>query len=58
MDLGTIQKRLDSSPYHSIDDFVADVRLICDNAMAYNEVGSLLHCIARELITKLDADCG
>ena len=58
MDLGTILKKLDSNPYHSIDDFEADVRLTFENAITYNETGSDVHDMAKELITKLDADCG
>lgn len=52
MDLGTIQKKLDrgdNGQYHSLDDFCGDVHLTFDNAILYNEEGSVVHNMAQEL---------
>jgi len=43
MDLGTVKKKVESSQYHSIEEFNLDVRLTFDNAMSYNEIGSVVH---------------
>jgi hypothetical protein len=51
MDLGTVQKKLDSGQYHSIEDFSCDVRLTFDNALAYNEQGSVVNGWANEMKT-------
>lgn len=56
MDLGTIQKKLESGQYHAIDDFHTDVHLTFDNAMLYNEDGSVVYDMAKELKTKFVAD--
>jgi E1A/CREB-binding protein len=56
MDLGTIQKRLENGTYHSIEDFQADVNLTFDNAMTYNEDGSVVYDMASQLKVKLEAD--
>jgi E1A/CREB-binding protein len=56
MDLGTVNRRLDNGQYHSIDEFAADVQLTFDNAMQYNEEGSVVHDMAAELKTKFLAD--
>jgi E1A/CREB-binding protein len=56
MDLGTIQKKLDSGAYHEIKDFSADVNLTFDNAMTYNESGSVVYDMAKELKIKFEAD--
>ena len=56
MDLGTIQKKLDSGAYHIFKDFETDVNLTFDNAMTYNDNGSVVHGMAKELKEKFDAD--
>eukprot|EP00978_Attheya_sp_CCMP212_P043915 scaffold294920_cov59-Attheya_sp.AAC.5 len=56
MDLGTIQKKVEAGSYHSIGDFASDVRLTFDNAMMYNEDGSVVYTMADELRTKFIAD--
>lgn len=56
MDLGTIHKKLDSGVYHAIDDFQADVHLTFDNAMAYNEKGTVVYDMAKELKAKFVSD--
>lgn len=56
MDLGTIQKRLENGSYHSIEEFSADVYLTFDNAMTYNEKGSVVYDMAKELKVKSTKD--
>jgi hypothetical protein len=56
MDLGTIQKKLDSGTYHAIKDFQSDVNLTFDNAMTYNEPSSVVYDMAKELKIKFECD--
>lgn len=56
MDLGSVQKRLENGAYHSIEHFEADVHLTFDNAMTYNENGSVVYDMARELKVKFLSD--
>jgi E1A/CREB-binding protein len=56
MDLGTIQKRLENSAYHSIDDFKTDIFLTFENAMVYNEDGSVVYDMAKQLKVKAESD--
>lgn len=56
MDLGTVQKKLEAGSYHAFGEFKADVRLTFDNAMKYNEEGTLVHNMAKELKKKFDVD--
>jgi len=49
MDLGTINKRLESGLYSDIIDFDGDVRLTFDNAMLYNEPHAPVHEMAKML---------
>jgi E1A/CREB-binding protein len=56
MDLGSIQKRLENGAYHAIEDFQSDVNLTFENAMTYNEDGSVVYDMAKELKTKVEVD--
>jgi Bromodomain/TAZ zinc finger len=56
MDLGSIQKRLENGAYHTIEEFQADVILTFDNAMTYNEKGSVVYTMANELKVKFAVD--
>merc|ERR1712238_29633 len=56
MDLGSIQKKLEKGEYHAIKDFQSDVNLSFDNAMSYNEQGSVVYDMAKELKTKSEDD--
>ena len=56
MDLGTIQKRLDSGAYHELEAFATDCKLVFDNATLYNESGSVVHEMAKELRVKFELD--
>jgi E1A/CREB-binding protein len=56
MDLGTVQTRLESGFYPSIDAFASDVNLTFDNATTYNKVGSVIYNMAKELKAKFFVD--
>jgi hypothetical protein len=56
MDLGSVHKKLDSGAYHAIEDFAGDCNLTFDNAMSYNEAGSVVYDMAKELKVKFQAD--
>lgn len=47
MDLGTVNKRLEAAQYRSVDDFIADVRLVWKNAYLYNKAGHAVHTAAK-----------
>ncbi|MCL7023218.1 hypothetical protein MKW94_006149 [Papaver nudicaule] len=49
MDLGTVQKKIDTGAYSSPLGFVADVRLTFSNAKAYNPRGNDVHTMADTL---------
>jgi E1A/CREB-binding protein len=49
MDLGTIKKKMENNNYKLISEFVADVRLTFDNAIAYNGEGSDVCKVARDM---------
>ena len=52
MDLGTIEKKLAKSKYATVQNFIADVALVWNNAKLYNEEGSDIH----ELAVQLDGE--
>ena len=56
MDLGTIKKKLENGCYHSLEEFEADVHLTFDNAMLYNQEGSVVHNMAKEMKDKFVSD--
>jgi hypothetical protein len=56
MDLGTVQRRLENGNFHSLEDFEHDVTLTFDNAMTYNQEGSVVHAMAREMKDQFVAD--
>ncbi|OEU17169.1 DUF906-domain-containing protein [Fragilariopsis cylindrus CCMP1102] len=56
MDLGSVQKKLEKGEYHAIKDFQSDVNLSFENAMTYNEQGSVVYDMAKELKTKFEGD--
>lgn len=55
MDLGTIQTKLESDSYDSVEAFRADVMLTFDNAMMYNQPGSDVANLAQEMKTKFES---
>ncbi|KAJ3692555.1 hypothetical protein LUZ60_011650 [Juncus effusus] len=54
MDLGTIQKRMEAQEYKNVSDICADVRLVFDNAMKYNEIGTDVHKMAQTLSNEFE----
>jgi E1A/CREB-binding protein len=56
MDLGSVQKRLENGAYHAIEDFQRDCQLTFENAMTYNEDGSVVYDMAKELKIKCGID--
>ncbi|CAM9383537.1 unnamed protein product [Chrysoparadoxa australica] len=54
MDLGTIAKRLSENFYATPEACAADVRLVWENCMAYNEEGSSLYQIAEALYQRFE----
>ncbi|XP_073145005.1 uncharacterized protein [Henckelia pumila] len=49
MDFGTVNKKLDSGAYKSLEELEADVLLICSNAMMYNPSDSIYYRQARSI---------
>jgi hypothetical protein len=49
MDLGTVYSNLQTGAYTSMDQFASDVKLVFDNAMTYNPVGTDVHTWATEM---------
>ncbi|KAI8318796.1 Bromodomain-containing protein, partial [Martensiomyces pterosporus] len=41
MDLGTMQRKVESGSYMSIEEFKQDLLLVCANARKYNGAGSI-----------------
>ena len=56
MDLGTISKKVESGAYHTIEEFSFDVRLTFNNAMQYNENGSVVYNMANEMMDRFTGD--
>ena len=50
IDLGTIQKKIKLESYSTIDSFMADIKLIFNNATTYNQEGSSIFQDARTLL--------
>jgi len=46
MDLGTVHKKMERSQYMSTEDFAHDVRLVWQNAIAYNSTASFIGIVA------------
>ena len=55
MDLGTVKKRLESTYYRDLHNFVQDVHLCFDNAMLYNPKHSDVNNLAKSLKKEFDA---
>lgn len=49
MDFYTIRKRIEQRFYDTIAEFKADVKLMCDNAMTYNQSDTIYYKTARKL---------
>ena len=49
MDLTTLRRKLIAGDYKTIEEWSTDVNLIFKNARLYNEEGSLIDLVAREM---------
>lgn len=54
MDLGTVQAKVNAREYSSLDQFIADVRLIFTNCYTFNGVDSPISLMAAELEKAFD----
>lgn len=54
MDLGTMKKKLDENQYTDPKEFVADVHLICDNAIQFNGENSMYAFMAEDISKSID----
>lgn len=54
MDLGSVLLKLNNGAYAAPPDFVADVRLVFENAKRYNGAGSMLHAYAAKLLQEFN----
>jgi len=54
MDLGTVEKKLQRQQYLTSDDFAGDVRLVWQNAIAYNSAASMFGVVASILAQIFD----
>ena len=54
--MDNIQKKINRNEYQSLKEFMADIRLLCNNARTYNEDGSVLFQDANEIEVS-DASC-
>ena len=53
MDLGTMKKKLSNDEYHSVQSFIDDIKLICDNSKLFNGEKSLYGMICDDIITEV-----
>lgn len=49
MDLSTIRKRITENAYKTLGDFQADIKLMCDNALKYNQPETIYYKAATKL---------
>lgn len=54
MDLTTLRLKLKNNNYNTIDEFVADMRLICDNARLYNGAQSFYGMMSDDIQTEIN----
>ncbi|KAH0788893.1 Bromodomain containing protein [Histomonas meleagridis] len=54
MDLNTIKNKIHDNKYKTVEEFVADIHLICDNAIKFNGENSMFAYIANDLRTWID----
>ncbi|XP_013175897.1 PREDICTED: bromodomain-containing protein 7 isoform X2 [Papilio xuthus] len=50
MDFSTIKQKIDDNEYKSLNCFISDFKLMCNNAMKYNKPGTVYHKAARRLL--------
>lgn len=50
MDFSTMKQKIDDNEYKSLNCFINDFKLMCNNAMKYNKTGTVYHKAARRLL--------
>ncbi|XP_047520470.1 bromodomain-containing protein 7-like isoform X3 [Pieris napi] len=50
MDFSTMKQKIDDNEYRSLNCFISDFKLMCNNAMKYNKTGTIYHKAARRLL--------
>lgn len=50
MDFFTIRSKIDDSKYQTLPDFIDDFKLICSNAIRYNQEDTVYHIAAKKLL--------
>ncbi|CAK1544352.1 unnamed protein product [Leptosia nina] len=50
MDFSTMKQKIDDNEYRSLNCFISDFKLMCNNAMKYNKPGTVYHKAARRLL--------
>ena len=54
MDLSTMKKKLTQNKYESLDAFVDDIKLICDNAATFNGKASMLAMVGEDIMRETE----
>ena len=54
MDFGTMRKKLNENQYNDVKEFVADVHLICENAIRFNGENSMYAFMAQDITKRID----
>merc|ERR1711865_1049759 len=54
MDFGTVEAKLNSGVYETVDDWVVDVRTVFGNAKTFNPADHIVHKMAKLLETNFD----
>ncbi|XP_072947910.1 bromodomain-containing protein 7 isoform X3 [Epargyreus clarus] len=50
MDFSTMKQKIDDNEYKSLNCFISDFKVMCNNAMKYNKPGTVYHKAARRLL--------
>ncbi|XP_052737406.1 bromodomain-containing protein 7 isoform X2 [Bicyclus anynana] len=50
MDFSSIKQKIDENEYRSLNCFISDFKLMCNNAMKYNKPGTVYHKAAKRLL--------
>ena len=54
MDLSTVKLKIEAKSYPSVEDFLSDMRLICQNAQKYNGEESFLGMMSRDILDEIN----
>ena len=56
MDFTTIRKKINGGEYQTVDDYIDDMRLVCDNAKKFNGSDSIYGLICDDIIAKVQKE--